>query len=136
MDYKVILKSLVGFLAGLALLISVAEADECVPVDKFSSAFAQEGIHLLGSNAAATEKLAKVFNDNREHNGQPKAEISIFLLGLVMGDNGTPDVLAAAADKNGCIIQKTIIVMPIRYWVTFMQRAGVTIHDFVPLDGA
>lgn len=131
-----ILKSLVGFMAGLVLLISVAEADECVPVDKFSSAFAQEGIRLLGSRAAATEKMAKVFNDNREANGQPKTTVSIFLFGLVMGKDGTPQVLAAVADGNGCIIQKSIAIFPIRIFVDFMNKAGVTVHDFVPLEGA
>ena len=136
MDIQIIImKSILAAVLAVFLYCSTAQADECVTVDSFTSAFAKEGIPLLGSKSAATERMAKVFNDNRAKSGQPKAEISIFILGLVDTKDGK-QVLAAIADKNGCIVRQSIAVFPIRNWVEFMQSAGVTIDDFIPFDGA
>lgn len=130
------MKLILAAVLSLFLYCTVAKADECIPVDRFASEFAKEGIYLRGSKAAATEKMAALFNANREARGQPKAEISIFLFGFVITEANGPVVIAAAADKNGCIISKTVVVMTARQWVDFTTRAGVTIDDFVPLDGA
>ena len=130
------MKSILAAVLALFLICTVAKADECITPDKFSSAFAKEGILLLGSKAAATEKMAVVFNENRERNGQPKAEISIFILGLLKKADGEYEVIAAIADKQGCVVPKSIAIFPIRYWIAFMNKAGVTIDDFVPFDGA
>lgn len=136
MDIQVItMKSILAAVLALFLYCSTAQADECVTVDSFTSAFAKEGIPLLGSKHAATERMAKVFNDNRAASGQPKAEISIFILGLVETKDGKR-ILAAIADENGCIVRDSIAVLPIRSWVEFMHKSGVTIDDFIPFDGA
>ena len=121
---------------GLFLLCAPVKADECISVDSFASELSKKGITLIGSKSAATVKLAKTFNENRATNGQPPAEISIFLLGLVVSPDGTPQILAAIADKQGCIIPKSVVVMPVRYLVGLLERAGVSIDEFIPLDGA
>ena len=128
-------KHLAIAVTGLFLSCAVAKADECISVDKFSSTFASEGISLLGSKAAATRKMEKVFNENRARNGQPAARISLFLLGPLMTKEG-PAALAAIVDDKGCIVTGSVTVLPVRVVVDFFNAAGVTIHDFVPLDGA
>lgn len=136
MDIKIItMKSILAAVLALFLYCSTAQADECVTVDSFTSAMAKEGIPLLGSKSAATERMAKSFNSNRANSGQPEAKISIFILGLVDTKDGK-QVVAAIADENGCVVPKSIAVFPIRYWIEFMNQAGVTIDDFIPFDGA
>lgn len=123
-------------LLAIGLQVSVAKADECIPVDKFSREMASEGVVLRGSNAAATRKLEKFFNDNRAAQGQPAREISIFLFGLVRANSGEVGVLVSIADGRGCIIEGSTSILSVRYWVAFMDAAGVSGKDFVPLDGA
>lgn len=130
------MKSILIAAVGLFLLCAPVKADECITVDKFNSAFSSEGVKLLGSTSAATQKLAKLFNSNREANGQPKTSVSIFIFGLVVDETGGPAILAAVFDGDGCVIRKSVIVFPIQFWIGFLDRAGVTIKDFVPLDGA
>jgi len=118
------------------LHVSVAKADECIPVDEFSRALASEGVALRGSTAAATDKLEKFFNENRAAQGQPAREISIFLFGLVKVNSGEIGVLVSIADANGCIVPSATGILSVRYWVTYMTSAGVSVDDFIPLDGA
>lgn len=120
----------------IGLQASVAKADECIPVDKFSRELASEGIALRGSTAAATRKLEKFFNENRAAQGQPARKISIFLFGLVRANSGEVGVLVSIADARGCIIEGSTSILSVRYWVAFMDAAGVYGKDFVPLDGA
>lgn len=130
------LKIILSLLAAVFFQITVVKADECVTVESFVSAFASEGISLRGSTAAATEKMASVFNGNREANGQPKTSISIFLLGYVATNAGEPGALVAIADANGCIVQRSVTVLSLRTLFDFISKAGITGKDFIPFDGA
>lgn len=130
------IKVIIAAALAVVLQFSVVKADECITVESFVSAFASEGISLRGSTAAATEKMATVFNENREANGQPKTSISIFLLGYVATTTGEPGALVAIADKNGCIVQKSVTVLSLRSLFDFITKAGVTGKDFIPMDGA
>jgi len=114
----------------------VVKADECITLDSFSSEFAKEGIVFRGSNSAATEKRAALFNKNREARGQPATQISIFLSGFVATTGAEPGVLVAVIDKNGCLIQKSVAILTIRQWAEFLTIAGVAPKDFIQLDGA
>ncbi len=130
------IKVIIAAVFAVVLQFSVAKANECITVESFVSAFASEGIYLRGSTAAATKKMATVFNENREARGQPKAYISIFLLGYVTTTAGEPGVLVAIADDKGCIVQRSIAVLTFQVFFDFVTRAGVTAKDFIPLDGA
>ena len=129
-------KIILSILVAIFFQITVVKADECVTLDSFSSEFAKEGIFFRGSNSAATEKLAALFNKNREARGQPAAQISIFLSGFVGTTDGNPGVLVAVIGKDGCLIQKSVAVLSIRQWVDFLNIAGVEPKDFIQLDGA
>lgn len=131
-----LIKALIAITAAFMLQFSVAKADECITVYSFASAFAKEGIELRGSKAAATEKMAKVFNDNRAASGQPAQAISIFLLGFVESGSEGIVALVAVADDKGCIVRKSVATLSLRFWLQFMNKAEVGIRDFVPLDGA
>lgn len=130
------LKSILAAVLGLFLFCSVAKADECIAVEKFATAMAKEGIVLRGSTAAATQKLAKLFNENREARGQPAAEISIFLFGLVTANSGDQGALVAIADKRGCVVGRSITILSLRTWAEYITLAGVSPKEFIPLDGA
>lgn len=130
------IKVILSLLAAVFLQITVVKADECVTVESFVSAFASEGISLRGSTADATEKMATVFNENREANGQPKTSISVFLLGYVAKTSGEPGALVAIADGDGCIVQRSVTVISLRTLFDFISKAGVTGKDFIPFDGA
>lgn len=130
------LKSILAAVLGLFLFCSVAKADECITVEKFATAMAEEGIALRGSTAAATKKLAILFNKNREARGQPAAKISIFLFGLVTANSGDQGALVAIADKSGCVVGRSITILSLRTWVEYTTLAGVSAKDFIPLDGA
>lgn len=129
-------KIIISLLVAIFIQVTVVKADECVTVDSYVSGLAKEGIALRGSTAAATKKLAKLFNQNRAARGQPAAEVSIFIFGLVTADNGNQAILAAVADKNGCVIPKTVTLLSLRQWAEFMTIAGVSISEIVPMDGA
>lgn len=132
-----IIKALIAILtAAIALHVSVARADECITVDSFASAFAKEGVELRGSKAAATEKMAKVFNQNRAASGAPAQGISIFLLGFVESPTDGIVAVVAIADKRGCIVEKSVATIALRNLMIFMEKSGVDISDFIPLDGA
>lgn len=130
------IKVILSLLVAIFLQITVVKADECITLDSFSSEFAKEGIVFRGSNSAATEKLAALFNKNREARGQPAAQISIFLSGFVGTTSGEPGVLVAVVGKDGCLIQRSVAVLTIRQWVEFITAAGVSPKDFIQLDGA
>lgn len=130
------IKIITSLILAIFLQITVVKADECITLDSFSSAFAKEGIVFRGSNSAATKKLAALFNKNREARGQPAAQISIFLSGLVATTDGEPGVLVAVIDKDGCLIQKSVAILTVRQWVEFITIAGVEPKDFIQLDGA
>ena len=130
------IKIITSLILAIFLQITVVKADECITLDSFSSAFAKEGIVFRGSNSAATKKLAALFNKNREARGQPAAQISIFLSGLIATTDGNPGVLVAVVGKDGCLIQRSVAVLTIRQWVDFLTIAGVEPKDFIQLDGA
>jgi hypothetical protein len=130
------IKIILSILVAIFFQITVVKADDCVTLDSFSSEFAKEGVVFRGSNSAATEKLAALFNKNREARGQPAAQISIFLSGLVATTDGEPGVLVAIIDKNGCLIQKSVAILTVRQWAEFLTIAGVAPKDFIQLDGA
>jgi len=130
------IKIITSLIVAIFFQITVVKADECITLDSFSSEFAKEGIVFRGSNSAATEKLAALFNKNREARGQPAAQISIFLSGFVATTDGDPGVLVAIIDKNGCLIQKSVAVLTVRQWAEFLTIAGVAPKDFIQLDGA
>jgi len=130
------LQVIISLLVAIFFQITVVKADECITLDSFSSEFAKEGIVFRGSNSAATEKLAALFNKNREARGQPAAQISIFLSGFVATTDGEPGVLVAVIDKNGCLIQKSVAILTVRQWAEFLTIAGVAPKDFIQLDGA
>ena len=130
------IKIILSILVAIFFQITVVKADDCVTLDSFSSEFAKEGIVFRGSNSAATEKLAALFNKNREARGQPAAQISIFLSGLVVTSSGEPGVLVAVVGKDGCLIQRSVAILTIRQWVYFLNIAGVEPKDFIQLDGA
>ncbi|MEI6535795.1 MAG: hypothetical protein WCN98_10675 [Verrucomicrobiaceae bacterium] len=130
------IKIILSILVAIFFQITVVKADECITLDSFSSEFAKEGVVFRGSNSAATEKLAALFNKNREARGQPAAQISIFLSGLVVTSSGEPGVLVAVVGKDGCLIQKSVAILTIRQWVYFLNIAGVEPKDFIQLDGA
>jgi hypothetical protein len=130
------LQVIISLLVAIFFQITVVKADECITLDSFSSEFAKEGIVFRGSNSAATEKLAALFNKNREARGQPAAKISIFLSGFVATTGADPGVLVAVIDKNGCLIQKSVAILTIRQWAEFLTIAGVAPKDFIQLDGA
>lgn len=130
------IKVILSLLVAIFFQITVVKADECITLDSFSSEFAKEGIVFRGSNSAATKKLAALFNKNREARGQPAAQISIFLSGLIATTDGNPGVLVAVIDKNGCLIQKSVAILTVRQWVEFITIAGVEPKDFIQLDGA
>lgn len=130
------IKIITSLILAIFLQITVVKADECITLDSFSSEFAKEGIVFRGSNSAATKKLAALFNKNREARGQPAAQISIFLSGLIATTDGNPGVLVAVVGKDGCLIQRSVAVLTIRQWVDFLTIAGVEPKDFIQLDGA
>lgn len=130
------MKSILAAVLGLFLFCSMAKADECITVEKFSHEFSKEGVALRGSTAAATKKLSVLFNANREARGQPKAEISIFLFGLVTANNGNQGAVVAIADKMGCIVPRSVSVLSLRTWAEYLAIAGVSPKEFVALDGA
>jgi len=130
------LQVIISLLVAIFFQITVVKADECITLDSFSSEFAKEGIVFRGSNSAATEKLAALFNKNREARGQPAAQISIFLSGFVATTDGEPGILVAVIDKNGCLIQKSVAILTVRQWAEFLTIAGVAPKDFIQLDGA
>lgn len=130
------IKVILSLLVAIFFQITVVKADECITLDSFSSEFAKEGIVFRGSNSAATKKLAALFNKNREARGQPAAQISIFLSGLIATTDGNPGVLVAVVGKDGCLIQRSVAVLTIRQWVEFITIAGVEPKDFIQLDGA
>lgn len=129
-------KALIAVIVVFMLHVQQVKADECITVDKFSSAFASEGIKLRGSTAAATKKMAALFNENRAARGQPSVEISIFLFGLVTTRSGDTGALVAVFDKSGCVVPKAIAVLSLRVWSEFATLAGVGPTDFVPMEGA
>jgi hypothetical protein len=130
------IKVIISLLVAIFLQITVVKADECITLESFSSEFAKEGIVFRGSTSAATEKLAALFNKNREARGQPAAKISIFLSGLVATSDGSPGILVAVVGKDGCLIQRSVAVLTIRQWAEFLTIAGVSPKDFIQLDGA
>jgi len=130
------LQVIISLLVAIFFQITVVKADECITLDSFSSEFAKEGVVFRGSNSAATEKLAALFNKNREARGQPAAQISIFLSGFVATTDGDPGILVAVIDKNGCLIQKSVAILTVRQWAEFLTIAGVAPKDFIQLDGA
>jgi hypothetical protein len=130
------IKIITSLILAIFFQITVVKADECITLDSFSSEFAKEGIVFRGSNSAATEKLAALFNKNREARGQPAAQISIFLSGFVGTTDGNPGVLVAVVDKDGCLIQRSVAVLTVRQWAEFITIAGVSPKDFIQLDGA
>jgi len=130
------IKIILSILVAIFFQITMVKADECITLDSFSSEFAKEGVVFRGSNSAATEKLAALFNKNREARGQPAAQISIFLSGLVVTSSGEPGVLVAVVGKDGCLIQRSVAILTIRQWVYFLNIAGVEPKDFIQLDGA
>lgn len=130
------IKVIISLFVAIFLQITVVKADECITLESFSSEFAKEGIVFRGSTSAATEKLAALFNKNREARGQPAAEISIFLSGLVATSDGSPGILVAVVGKDGCLIQRSVAVLTIRQWAEFLTIAGVSPKDFIQLDGA
>lgn len=137
MDIQIItMKTILVAVLGLFLFCAVAKADECISVDSFVTEFAKEGIAFRGSTAAATEKLSKVFNENRATAGSPKVEVSLFLFGPVKNTAGDVVVVAAAVDKNGCVMPKTVGILTLREFSTFATRAGITPKDLIPMDGA
>lgn len=127
-------KALAIAFVALMLQVSTVKANECVTVDRFAAGLSKEGIALRGSTAAATEKLAELFNQNRAARGQPAAEISIFLFGLVTAESGSQAVLAAIADKNGCVVPKSVTLLSFRQLAEFFKIAGVSINEIIPLD--
>jgi hypothetical protein len=129
-------KIILSILVAIFFQITVVKADDCITLDSFSSEFAKEGIVFRGSNSAATERLAALFNKNREARGQPAAQISIFLSGFVATTDGEPGVLVAIIDKNGCLIQKSVAILTVRQWAEFLTIAGAAPKDFIQLDGA
>lgn len=131
-----LLKTLAILLVAIVLQVSTVKANECVTVDRFAAVLSKEGVALRGSTAAATEKLAKLFNQNRAARGQPAAEVSIFLFGLVTANSGEQAILAAIADKKGCIVPQTVVLLSIRQFAEFLTVAGVAISEIIPLDGA
>jgi len=130
------IKIILSILVAIFFQITMVKADECITLDSFSSEFAKEGVVFRGSNSAATEKLAALFNKNREARGRPAAQISIFLSGLVVTSSGEPGVLVAVVGKDGCLIQRSVAILTIRQWVGFLTIAGVEPKDFIQLDGA
>jgi hypothetical protein len=130
------IKIILSILVAIFFQITVVKADECVTLDSFSSEFAKEGVVFRGSNSSATKKLAALFNKNREARGQPAAQISIFLSGLVGTTDGEPGVLVAVVDKGGCLIQRSVAILTVRQWAEFITIAGVEPKDFIQLDGA
>lgn len=135
MALQVIIKTIIAATVGVALLCAPVKADVCITVDSFTEEFAKEGIRFRGSTAAATKRMAERFNANRATNGQPAAEISIFLFGPVMGTSG-PAVIAAAVGKDGCIITKTVIILTVEQFEEFMKSSVAEPKDLIPLDGA
>lgn len=131
-----LLKALAIVFVALTLQVSTVKANECVTVDRFAAGLSKEGIALRGSTAAATEKLAKLFNQNRAARGQPEAQISIFLFGLVTANSGDQAILAAIADKNGCVVPKSVVILTLGQFTDFVTIAGVSISEIIPLDGA
>ena len=129
-------KALYVVIVAFMLHSSPVRADECISVDSFVTEFAKEGIAFRGSTAAATEKLSKVFNENRATAGSPKVEVSLFLFGPVKNTAGDIVVVAAAVDKNGCVMPKTVGILTLREFSTFATRAGITPKDLIPMDGA
>lgn len=129
-------KALVAVIVAFMLHVQPVKADECITVDEFSSAFASEGVRLRGSTAAATEKMAALFNSNRAARGQPSVEVSIFLFGLVTTKSGDTGALVAVFDKSGCVVPKSIAILSLRVWSEFAMLSGVGPEDFVPLEGA
>ena len=130
------IKIILSLLVAIFFQITMVKADECITLDSFSSEFAKEGVIFRGSNSAATKKLAALFNKNREARGQPAAQISIFLSGLIATTDGEPGVLVAIIGKDGCLIQKSVAILTIRQWVDSLNIAGVEPKDFIQLDGA
>jgi hypothetical protein len=130
------IKIILSLLVAIFFQITMVKADECITLDSFSSEFAKEGVIFRGSNSAATKKLAALFNKNREARGQPAAQISIFLSGLIATTDGNPGVLVAVIAKDGCLIQKSVAILTVRQWVEFITIAGVEPKDFIQLDGA
>jgi hypothetical protein len=130
------IKIILSILVAIFFQITMVKADECITLDSFSSEFSKEGVFFRGSNSAATEKLAALFNKNREARKQPAAQISIFLSGLVVTSSGEPGVLVAVVGKDGCLIQRSVAILTIRQWVYFLNIAGVEPKDFIQLDGA
>lgn len=130
------MKTILAAVVSLFLICGVAKADECISVDSFVTEFAKEGIHFRGSTAAATERMAKVFNENREAIGQPKAEISLFLFGPVKNASGDVVVVAAVVGKDGCIIKKFVGILTLREFSIFTSKAGIGPKDLIPMDGA
>jgi hypothetical protein len=130
------IKIILSLLVAIFFQITMVKADECITLDSFSSEFAKEGVVFRGSNSAATKKLAALFNKNREARGQPAAQISIFLSGLIATTDGNPGVLVAVIAKDGCLIQKSVAILTVRQWVEFITIAGVEPKDFIQLDGA
>lgn len=129
-------KLIISALAGLVLLCSVAQANECISVDRIVTEFAKEDIHLRGSTRAATEKLAEAFNHNLAARGNPKIEISLFLFGSVKNAAGEYVAVVAIVGPDGCVVPGSVAVLTAEQWIKFATQAGVTAKDFIPFDGA
>lgn len=130
------MKTILVAVLGLFLFCAVAKADECISVDSFVTEFAKEGISFHGSNAAATEKLARVFNENRAASGSPEVKVSIFLFGPMKNNAGEVVVVAAAADSAGCVMPKTVVILTLRQFSEFTSRAGISPKDLILMYGA
>ena len=130
--YKIIIAALAAFL----LASTSVRAGECVSLDRFDSIFASKGITLYGSRAAATKQMEAVVNQNRQKAGNPTLEASIFLVGYVKDDKGDVFAIVAIFDKNGCVIEETVVTLTIKQWFEFLASSGVEPKDFITLSGA
>lgn len=130
------MKIILAAVFGIFLFCAVAKADDCISVDSFVTEFAKEGIHLRGTTAAATAKMAEVFNANREASGQPKAEISLFLFGPVTNAAGEVVIVAAVVGKDGCVIKRSVAILTLREFSIFASKSGISPKDLIPMDGA
>jgi hypothetical protein len=118
------------FSIALGLQVSVSKADECVTVEKFNSSVAPQGVELFGSSPSATKKLELRLNQNRARAGATPVEASLFLVGLIEGKDA---VLTAVVGKDGCVIEKTVVILTPAQVTAFAKSAGVGVEDFSPI---
>lgn len=129
---KIIIAAFAAFLVNLI----PAHANECFSIDTYHSTLSSEGVKLYGSKAAATHKLEKQINENRVSNGREAIEASVFLVGYMKNANGDIVAVVAVFDRSGCLIEDTLVVLPLKIWVDFVTSAGVEPKDFIELSGA